>query len=71
MNLVLPMLALIIGLEPAVAAAAKETDLRAECHAKSVPDDQLDDCVTALKDCMKSKTLKQCEGDIFSDATPD
>jgi hypothetical protein len=70
-SLILPMLALVIAMEPAAAASVRETDLRVECHTKNVPDDQVADCVAALKDCMKSKTLKQCEADIFSEATPD
>ena len=72
-SLVRPMLALVVVAQPAVAASTKEPDLRADCQSANVPADQLADCVAAMKECMKSKTLKQCEAEILNpnEGTPD
>ena len=67
------LLALSIAITSAKAAQVDEKKLQADCKSVHVPDDQLPDCVAALSECIKSKTLKQCEAEIFSSdqATPD
>jgi hypothetical protein len=67
------LLALSISITSAKAAPVEEEKLRADCKSVHVPDDQLPDCVAALSECIKSKTLKQCEAEIFSpdEGTPD
>jgi hypothetical protein len=67
------VIAFSVAATSAKAAPVGEEKLRADCKSVHVPDDQIADCVAALIECTKSKTLKQCEAEIFSsdEGTPD